>query len=73
MEGPPMKVHFKKGAFPKGIRSKKVYTAALPPLQLKPAADKILAEAIKSKLIEEVPMSEPSEWCSRGLFVAKPD
>ena len=73
MEGPPMKVHFKKEALKKGIRPKKVFTAAQPPLHLKPAADKVLAEAIKNKLIEEVPLNEPSEWCSRGFFVAKPD
>ena len=73
MEGPPMKVHFKKEALKKGIRPKKVFTASQTPLHLKPAADKVLAEAIQSKLIEEVPVNEPSEWCSRGFFVPKPN
>ena len=55
MEGPPMKVHFKKEALEKGIRPKKIFTAPQTPFHLKPAADKVLAEAIESKLIEEVP------------------
>ena len=50
-----MKVHFKKEALEKGIRPKKIFSASQTPLHLKPAADKVLAEAIKSKLIEEVP------------------
>ena len=73
MHGPPMKVHFKKEALKTGVRPKKVYTASQTPLHLKPAAAKVLAEAIKNKLIEEVPVNEPSEWCSRGFFVPKPD
>ena len=73
MEGPPMKVHFKKEALEKGIRPKKIFTAPQTPFHLKPAADKVLAEAIESKLIEEVPINEPSEWCSRGFFVTKPN
>ena len=73
MKGPPMKIHFKKEALEKGIRPKKIFTASQTPLHLKPAADKVLAEAIESKLIEEVPINEPSEWCSRGFFVAKPN
>ena len=60
MEGPPMKVHFKKEALEKGIRPKKIFTVAQTPFHLKPAADKVLAEAIESKLIEEVPINEPS-------------
>ena len=27
----------------------------------------------KTNFIEEVPVNEPSEWCSRGFIVAKPD
>ena len=73
MHGPPMKVHFKKEALEKGIQPKKVFTASQTPLHLQPAADKVLADAIKNKLIEEVPVNEPSEWCSRGFFVAKPN
>ena len=73
MKGPPMKVHFKKEALEKGIRPKKIFTASQTPLHLKPAADKVLAEAIESKLIEEVPINEPSDWCSRGFFVTKPN
>ena len=73
MEGPPMKVHFNKEALEKGIRPRKIFTASQTPLHLKPAADKVLAEAIKNKLIEEVPVNEPSEWCSRGFFVPKPN
>ena len=57
MEGPPMKVHFKKEALKRGIRPQKVYTASQTALHLKPAADKALAEAIKNKLIEEVPLN----------------
>ena len=30
-------------------------------------------DAIKNKILEEVPTIEPSEWCSRGFFVPKPD
>ena len=73
MSGAPMKLHFKKEALKKGIKPKKVFTASQTPIHLKPAADKVLAEAIKNKLIEEVPVNEPSEWCSRGFFVAKPN
>ena len=73
MEGPPMKIHFNKEALEKGIRPRKIFTASQTPLHLKPAADKVLAEAIKNKLIEEVPVNEPSEWCSRGFFVPKPN
>ena len=73
MNGPPMKIHFKKEALKKGLHPKKVFTASQTPLHLKPAADKVLAEAIQSKLIEEVPLNEPSEWCSRGFFVPKPN
>ena len=68
-----MKIHFKKEALEKGIRPKNVCATSQPPLHLKLAADKVLAEAIQSKLIEEVTISEPSEWCSRGFFVAKPN
>ena len=70
MNGSPMKVQLKKGV---QIRPKKVFTASQPPLHLQPAAEKTLAEAIKNKLVEKVPVTEPSEWCSRGFFVAKPD
>ena len=73
MKGPPMKIHFKKEAIEKGIRPMKIFTASQTPLHIKPAADKVLAEAIKSKLIEEVPINEPSDWCSRGFFVTKPN
>ena len=73
MKGPPMKIHFKKEALEKGIRPKKIFTASQTPLHLKPAADIVLAEAIESKLIEEVPINEPSDWCSRGFFVPKPN
>ena len=72
MKGPPMKVHFKKEALEKGIRPKKIFTASQTPLHLKPAADKVLAEAIESKLIEEVPINEPSDWCSRGFLLPNP-
>ena len=64
-----MKIHFKKEALEKGIRPKKIFTASQTPLHIKPAADKVLAEAIQSKLIEEVPINEPSDWCSRGFFL----
>merc|ERR1712223_1594589 len=73
MKGPPMKIQFKKEALEKGIRPKKVFTASQTPIHIKPAADKVLAEAIESKLIEELPINEPSEWCSRGFFVDKPN
>ena len=68
-----MKVHFKKEALEKGIQPKKVFTVSQTPLHLQPAADKVLTDAIKNKLIEEVPINESSEWCSRGFFVAKPN
>ena len=73
MDGPPMKIHFKKGVLAKGIFPKKVYTAGQTPLHMKKAADRALKIAIKNKLIEEVPVNDPSEWCSRGFFVPKPD
>ena len=73
MEGSSMKIHFKKKALEKGIRPKKVYTISQPLLHLKPAADKVLAEAIKNIQIEEVPINEPSKWCSWDFFVAKPN
>ena len=73
MKGPPMKVHFKKEALAKGIIPKKIYTATQTPLHLKAAADRALAFALKNKIIEEIPINEPSEWCSRGFFVPKPD
>ena len=61
-KGPPMKIHFKKEALEKGIRPKKIFTASQTPLHLKQAADIVLAEAIEIKLIEEVPVNEPSDW-----------
>ena len=73
MVGPPMKIHIKKQALAKGITPKKVYTAAQPPLHLKKSADTVVKDAIKNKIMEEVPANEPSEWCSRGFFVPKPD
>ena len=73
MSGPPMKLHFKKGVFEKGIKPKTVFTATQTPIHLKKPSEKTLKEAIKSGLLEEVPVNEPSEWCSRGFFVAKPD
>ena len=73
MSGPPMKLHFKKGVLEKGIKPKKVFTATQTPIHLKKPAEKTLKEAMKSGLLEEVPVNEPSEWCSRGFFVAKPD
>ena len=57
-----MKIHFKKEALEKGIRPKKIFTASQTPLHLKQAADIVLAEAIEIKLIEEVPVNEPSDW-----------
>ena len=68
-----MKIHIKKQALAKGITPKKVYTAAQPPLHLKKSAETVVKDAIKNKILEEVPANEPSEWCSRGSFVPKPD
>ena len=73
MDGPPMKIHFKKDAIAKGIHPKKVYTASLVPLHRQAEANKVLKAAIRDKLIEEVPINEPSEWCSRAFFVPKPN
>ena len=73
MNGPPMKIHIKKQALAKGIIPKKVYTAGQTSLQLQKAARKALKIAIKNKLVEAVPLNEPSEWCSRGFFVPKAD
>ena len=53
MKGPPLKILFKKEALEKGIRPKKVFTASQTPVHIKPAADKILAEASENKLIEK--------------------
>ena len=69
MDGPPMKIHLKKQALAKGVYPKKVYTAGQTPLHLQKAADQALKIAIKNGLTEEVPVNEPSEWCSRGFFV----
>ena len=73
MDGPPMRIHFKKQAIANGIVPKKVYTATQVPLHLKAPAERALAIAIKNNLIEQVPVNEPSDWCSRGFFVPKPD
>ena len=73
MDGPPMKIHFKKQAIDNGIFPKKIYTASQTPLHHQAEAQKVLKAAIKDKIIEEVPVSEPSEWCSRGFFVPKPN
>ena len=73
MDGPPMRIHFKKQAIANGIFPKKIYTATQVPLHMKDAAERALDIAIKNKLIEKVPVNEPSEWCSRGFFVPKPD
>ena len=73
MEGPPMKIHFKKQAIANGIYPKKIYTASQTPLHQKAEADKVLKAALKDKIIEEVPANEPSEWCSRAFFVPKPN
>ena len=40
---------------------------------MQPPDDKFLADAIKNKLIKEVPVNKASEWCSWGFFVAKPN
>ena len=73
MEGPPMKIHMSKEALAKGIFPKKVFTSAQIPIHLQPESDKVLKIAIKNKLIEEVPVNETSDWCSRGFFVSKPN
>jgi hypothetical protein len=69
MEGPEMKIHFKKNVV---VKPTKIYTAAQTPIHLKQQANKALKEAIENKTVEELEPSEPSEWCSRGFFVMKP-
>jgi hypothetical protein len=70
MEGPEMKIHFKKNTV---VKPTKIYTAAQTPIHLKQQANKALKEAIENKTVEELEPSEPSEWCSRGFFVMKPN
>ena len=71
MEGPPMKIHFKKQAIANGIYPKKIYTASQTPLHQQTEASKVLKAALRDKIIEELPTNEPSEWCSRAFFVPK--
>ena len=49
MEGPPMKIHFKKQAIANGIYPKKIYTASQTPLHQQPEASKTL----KDKFVSE--------------------
>ena len=70
MSGTPMKIHLKKNAV---IIPKKIYTATQIPLHYNEEAAATIRQALEDKVIEEVPVNEPSDWCSRGFFVPKPD
>ena len=69
MEGPPYEGTFKKEALKKVYTLKRCRLQPNPPLHLKPAAIKTLADTIKNKLIKEVPVNKLFEWCSRGFLL----
>ena len=69
MNGKPMHIHLKKNVM---VQPKKIYTAAQVPLHQQDMAANVVQQALKDKVIEEVPLNEPSEWCSRGFFMPKP-
>ena len=43
------------------------------PAHKKKAADELIQQLIKDDIIEPIPITEPTEWCSYGMFVAKPN
>ncbi len=43
------------------------------PVHHKKAADALIQKLLKEGVIERVPANEPSEWCSMGFFVPKPN
>ena len=50
-----MKIHIKKQALVKGITSKKVFTTAQPPFNLKKSADTVVKEAMKKQNLGRSP------------------
>ena len=70
MEGPAMKIKLRTDIEPVPTR---VYTATQVPLHFQEEADRTIQEAVEKGIIEPVPDSDQSEWCSRGFFVPKPD
>ena len=65
--GGKMKIHLKDGP----IRPTKIWTAPAIPKHWQTVSDKMLEEFQTSKII--APVHEPTEWCSRGFWVPKPN
>ena len=68
IKGANLKINMKEGAVPV-----KCNTALTTPLHLRKPAKETMTKLLESDIIEKVPANEPSEWCSRGLFVGKHD
>ena len=71
MAGPPSKVHINRSK--PGYRPLKTTTARPVPVHYQREAKKNLEWFIKSGVIERVPTTEHTEWCSPGFFVPKPN
>ena len=54
-----------------GYKPLNVTVAKATPIHCKDKADNLIRTLIKDEVIEKVPMNEPSEWCSRTMFVPK--
>ena len=67
MEGPPIDIHLKKNAVPH-----KVFTTKAVPLHWKRAADEMVTDLLKKRIITRVPVNQPTDWVAGGFFVPKP-
>ena len=68
MEGPEMHINLKPGDKPVHHNVPRQI-----PLHLRDLADKTIQEFINKKIIEPVPLSEPSDFCHIAFFVPKPN
>lgn len=71
MQGTPMKIHLRRND--PDYRPLKVNTARQVPVHFKKEADADLKWFLKSHVLEPVPSSEATEWCSPGFYVPKPN
>ena len=71
MSGKPMVIHLNRSH--PDYRPLKTTTARKVPLHFQAEAEKTLQWYIDSGVIERVPDSETTEWCSPGFFVPKPN
>src|SRR6056300_356277 len=71
MNGPPMKIHMRTSANGEPIVPTHVLTARQIPLHFRRQADEHVQGLIEGKII--IPEPNPTEYCSHGFFVAKPD